>query len=73
MTTKIISRAQAEDMSAQLVALGGTLEESETGYVVKAPNGKEAFRAMVGTDGTFLARWPDGLFDECASAQNRDG
>jgi len=63
MTTRIISKAQAEDMADQLVSLGGAKETSDTGIVVKAPNGKEAFRAMIGTSGMMLARWPDGLFD----------
>jgi len=63
MTTRIITKAQAHDMANQLASMGGTKETSETGIVVKAPNGKEAFRAMVGSAGKMLARWPDGLFD----------
>ena len=63
MTTRIISKAQAHDMANQLASLGGTKETTETGITVKAPNGKTAFRAMIGTDGNMLARWPDGLFD----------
>ena len=63
MTTRIITKAQAHDMANQLTSMGGTKETSETGIVVKAPNGKEAFRAMVGSTGGMLARWPDGLFD----------
>lgn len=66
MTTRIITKSQAQDMARQLETLGGTIETSDTGIVVKAPNGKTAFRAMIGTDGTMLARWPDGLFDEVA-------
>ena len=68
MTTRIITKEQATDMAAQLEKLGGTVENTETGIVVKAPNGKEAFRAMIGTDGTMLARWPNGLFDEVKGA-----
>ena len=64
MATRIITKAQAHDMANQLASLGGTKETTDTGIVVKAPNGKTAFRAMIGTDGTMLARWPDGLFDE---------
>ena len=67
MTTRIITKSQARDMAAQLEHLGGIVESSDTGIVVKAPNGKTAFRAMIGTDGTMLARWPDGLFDEVAT------
>jgi len=68
MTTRIITKAQAHDMANQLASLGGTKETTETGIVVKAPNGKTAFRAMIGTGGTMLARWPDGLFDERVGA-----
>jgi hypothetical protein len=68
MTTRIITKTQARDMAAQLEKLGGTVTETETGIVVKAPNGKEAFRAMIGTGGTMLARWPEGLFDEVKRA-----
>jgi hypothetical protein len=67
MTSRIITKAQAHDMANQLASMGGTKETTETGIVVKAPNGKIAFRAMIGTDGTMLARWPNGLFDEVAS------
>lgn len=67
MTTRIITKSQAHDMSAQLETMGGTVETTETGIVVTAPNGKTAFRAMIGTDGTMLARWPDGLFDEVSA------
>ena len=67
MTTRIITKSQALDMAQQLESMGGTIETSDTGIVVKAPNGKTAFRAMIGTDGTMLARWPDGLFDEVVS------
>ncbi len=73
MTTRIVSATTALNMSQQLVDLGGKREISETGIVVKAPNGKEAFRAMHGTSGGMLARWPEGLFDETETAQNRDG
>ena len=67
MATRIISKAQARDMAHQLEKLGGVIEKSNAGIVVRAPNGKEAFRAMNGTRGDMLARWPDGLFD-CAPA-----
>ena len=72
MATKILSRETASDMANQLVELGGSRTDTETGIVVKAPNGKEAFRAMVGTSGMYLTRWPDGLFDERQAPQNRD-
>jgi len=71
MTTKILPRATVKDMVKQLEELGGVTEKSATGYVVKAPNGKEALRAMIGRDGSFLTRWMDGLFDERQTAQNR--
>jgi hypothetical protein len=64
MTTRIITKTQANDMAQQLADLGGTVEKTATGITVKAPNGKTAFKAMVGMDGSMLARWPDGLFDE---------
>ena len=64
MTTRILPKETVESMADQLVALGATREDSDAGIVVKAPNGKEALRAMVGTDGGFLTRWPDGLFDQ---------
>ena len=63
MASRIITKPQAHEMARQLEKLGGTVEISESGIVVKAPNGKEAFRAMHGSNGTMLARWPDGLFD----------
>jgi len=72
MTTKILPHATVKDMVKQLEALGCTTEKSATGYVVKAPNGKEALRAMVGTTGMFLTRWMDGLFDEMVAVQNSD-
>ena len=65
MTTRIISKAQADNMATQLASLGGIVTRSETGVYVTTPNGKrEVFRAMIGTAGDMLARWPDGLFDE---------
>jgi len=33
-----------------------------TGVVVKAPNGKEVLRAMVGRNGSYLVRHMEGLF-----------
>jgi len=35
---------------------------SQTGVVVKAPNGKEVLRAMVGRDGSYLVRHLEDLF-----------
>lgn len=67
MTSRIITKAQARDMASQLESMGGIIETSDTGIVVKTPTGATAFRAMIGSDGTMLARWPDGLFDEVAS------
>jgi hypothetical protein len=65
MTTRILSRPVVRNMVKQLERLGGIAEWTDTGVVVKAPkSGKEAFRAMRGTRGDMLARWPDGLFDE---------
>lgn len=67
MTSRIITKSQARDMATQLESMGGIIETSDTGIVVKTPTGATAFRAMIGSDGTMLARWPDGLFDEVAS------
>lgn len=68
MTSRIITKAQARDMAQQLERLGGIVETSDTGIVVTHPRrGKEMFRAMIGSNGTMLARWPDGLFDEVTS------
>lgn len=68
MTSRIITKAQARDMAQQLERLGCIVETTETGIVVIHPRrGKEIFRAMIGSDGTMLARWPNGLFDEVAS------
>jgi hypothetical protein len=64
MTTRIITKSQARNMANQLERLGAIVETSDTGIVAKTPTGATAFRAMIGTDGTMLARWPDGLFDE---------
>ena len=65
MTSRILSRPVVRDMVSQLERLGGVVDWSDTGVVVKAPkSGKEAFRAMHGTGGDMLARWPDGLFDD---------
>ena len=69
MTTRVITKAQARDMARQLEQLGGIVETSDTGIVVKTPTGATAFRAMIGTGGTMLARWPDGLFDETTIAK----
>jgi hypothetical protein len=69
MATKILAPAIVHDMVAQLERLGGVVDWTDTGVVVKAPkSGKEAFRAMNGTGGNMLARWPDGLFDEQGAA-----
>jgi hypothetical protein len=67
MTSRIITKSQARDMASQLESMGGIIETSDTGIVVKTPTGATAFRAMIGSDGTMLARWPNGLFDEVAS------
>mgnify|MGYP003659697818 CR=1 FL=1 len=65
MATRIITKAQADFMAEQLASLGGIVTRSETGVYVTTPNGqREVFRAMIGTAGDMLARWPDGLFDE---------
>ena len=65
MTARILPPAVVRDMVGQLERLGGVVAWSDTGVVVKAPkSGKEAFRAMHGTGGDMLARWPDGLFDD---------
>ena len=65
MATRILPPATVRDMVSQLERLGGIVDWSDTGVVVKAPkNGREAFRAMHGTSGKMLARWPDGLFDQ---------
>ena len=67
MTSRIITKSQARDMASQLESMGGIIETSDTGIVVKTPTGATAFRALIGSDGTMLARWPNGLFDEVAS------
>jgi hypothetical protein len=59
MTARILPPAIVRDMVGQLERLGGVVAWSDTGVVVKAPN-----RAMHGTGGDMLARWPDGLFDD---------
>ena len=65
MTTRIISKAQADKMVDQLARMGGIVTRSETGVYVTTPKSKrEVFRAMIGTAGDMLARWPDDLFDE---------
>ncbi len=64
MATRILTKETVENMADQLVGMGATREDSDAGIVVKAPNGKEALRAMVGTNGGYLTRWPDGLFDQ---------
>jgi hypothetical protein len=57
MTARILPPAIVRDMVGQLERLGGVVDWSDTGVVVKAPkSGKEAFRAMHGTGGDMLAR-----------------
>lgn len=63
MTTRIITAADKTSMTRQLKALGGSVETSPTGVVVHHPKAGEVFRAMKGSNGTYLARWVDGLFD----------
>jgi len=65
MTSRILPPAVVRNMVAQLERLGGLVQWSDAGVVVKAPKSvKEAFRSMHGTGGNMLARWPDGLFDQ---------
>jgi len=63
MTTRILTKATATDMANQLEALGATVTHTDTGIVATTRKGKEVFRAMVGTGGTYLTRWHTGLFD----------
>jgi hypothetical protein len=63
MTTKITTKSDVKKMVAALEKLPrADVQWSGTGVVVKAPNGKEVFRAMVGRDGSYLVRHMEGLF-----------
>jgi hypothetical protein len=64
MTARILPPAIVRDMVGQLERLGGVVAWSDTGVPKPRNRGKEAFRAMHGTGGDMLARWPDGLFDD---------
>jgi hypothetical protein len=54
------------DLNAMVSALAkmprAEIIKSQTGVVVKAPNGTEVLRAMVGRDGSYLVRHIEGLF-----------
>jgi hypothetical protein len=63
MTTKITTKADVKAMVAALEKMArAEIVWSSTGVYVKAPNGKEVLRAMVGRDGSYLVRHMEGLF-----------
>lgn len=63
MATKITTKSDVKAMVAALEKMPrANVQWSQTGVVVKAPNGKEVFRAMVGRDGSYLVRHMDELF-----------
>jgi hypothetical protein len=63
MTTKITTKADVKAMVAALEKMPrAETVWSGTGVYVKAPNGKEVLRAMVGRDGSYLVRHMEGLF-----------
>ncbi len=63
MPTKITSKSDVKAMVSALEKMPrADIQWSKTGVVVKAPNGKEVLRAMVGRDGSYLVRHIEGLF-----------
>lgn len=63
MATFITTKAEVQKMVDALEKMPrANAVWSETGVYLKAPNGKEVFRAMVGSGGTYLVRHVDGLF-----------
>ena len=63
MTTFITTKTEVKKMVAALEKLPNVKPVwSDTGVYIKAPNGKEVFRAMVGSGSKYLVRHIDGLF-----------
>jgi hypothetical protein len=57
MTTLITSKTDVKAMVAALEKMPrAEVKWSQAGVYVKAPNGKEVLRAMVGRDGSYLVR-----------------
>jgi len=63
MTTFITSKTDVKAMVSALEKMPrAEINWSQAGVYVKAPNGKEVLRAMVGRDGSYLVRHIEGLF-----------
>ena len=63
MNTFITSKTDVKAMVAALEKMPrAEIKWSQAGVYVKAPNGKEVLRAMVGRDGSYLVRHIEGLF-----------
>lgn len=63
MTTFITTKTDVKAMVAALEKMPRVeVNWSQAGVYVKAPNGKEVLRAMVGRDGSYLVRHLEGLF-----------
>lgn len=63
MTTKITTKSDVKAMVSALEKMPrANVQWSQTGVVVKAPNGTEVLRAMVGRDGSYLVRHMKELF-----------
>lgn len=63
METFITTKTDVKAMVAALEKMPRVeINWSQTGVYVKAPNGKEVLRAMVGRDGSYLVRHLEGLF-----------
>lgn len=63
MTTFITTKSDVKAMVAALEKMPrAEINWSQAGVYVKAPNGKEVLRAMVGRDGSYLVRHMEGLF-----------
>jgi len=63
MATFITSKTDVKAMVSALEKMPrAEVKWSKAGVYVKAPNGKEVLRAMVGRDGSYLVRHIEGLF-----------
>jgi hypothetical protein len=63
MTTFITTKSDVKAMVAALEKMPcAYVSWSEAGVYVKTPNGKEVFRAMVGSGGKYLVRHIEDLF-----------
>mgnify|MGYP000927190148 FL=1 len=63
MDTFITSKTDVKAMVAALEKMPrAEIKWSQAVVYVKAPNGKEVLRAMVGRDGSYLVRHIEGLF-----------